>query len=691
MRAKAALPLCLLLLAVRCGDGTKSADAGAMHDAQGPLACTEKCLLSLVAGEPGGAGAANGAAMEARFSGLVDIAGDGQSIYLADGFNGAIRRFNLATGRVDTLAGELGAQSPTFVDGPGAEARFGALFALELLDGLLYATDWNVVDARLRRIDPQSGDVSSVRDSKGEPFRGNGLLSALAADDGVLYVASPTAIWRFAPGPDTIELLAGDTAQSGTDDGAARAARFLFINGLAAVGSSLYVADLCRVRKLDLSSRVVTTAVGSTSFCLTADGSAGTAGFAGLQRLARAAQAPRIFATDTPELFVTPGSSTLTFAPSFGRVRSIATQDFAVRTEAGTLPGPAARVGESGGEASTARLLLPTGLWSASDERLYLASSSALWKLEAGQVTLVAGSAQTPLLLLDGVALAANEETLFVFSQGRAELLQLSLQSGSVAVRASYDEKTFPLRNCRGLVRDGNKLYCADLPALRVYDLATGVLGELLDYRGGSVAPRDLVLDVDGRHLLLSADVVVGQQLEHRIFRVDPSQPGMQPETLHRSQAFSGAKTLAVAAGALYLASSHQLARVDLQTGELSLVAGSTEAGCETGPADRVRFRRLAGMAPDGQGGLYLGDKLCHQIVHLDLKSGATTLVAGSPQLPSHRLGRGASAGIGNPTRLVYAPARRTLYAIDGDEGVVVSLTSPLSQADGGVSDQATP
>ena len=71
----------------------------------------------------GVAGAVDGAASQARFSSPQGIALDGRGfLWIADSGNHTIRRLNLVTGTVDTVAGSAGV--PGGVDGTGGQARF---------------------------------------------------------------------------------------------------------------------------------------------------------------------------------------------------------------------------------------------------------------------------------------------------------------------------------------------------------------------------------------------------------------------------------------------------------------------------------------------------------------------------------------------------------------------------------------
>jgi hypothetical protein len=96
--------------------------------------------LQLVAGHIGGMGSADGIGAAARFNNPRALAYDNGSLYVTDQRNYSIRKIDVATGAVTTLAGS--ALSPGSTDGIGAAARFDHPFGLAA-DGAgnLYVAD----------------------------------------------------------------------------------------------------------------------------------------------------------------------------------------------------------------------------------------------------------------------------------------------------------------------------------------------------------------------------------------------------------------------------------------------------------------------------------------------------------------------------------------------------------------------
>ena len=139
-------------------------------------------------------GFTDGVAQNARFdtpTGLA-LSLDGRFLYVADTNNHRVRRVDLLTQRVDTLAGS---GSNAVQDGPAGEAAFSQPIGLAVdTDGSVYVSE--VFGNDIRRIDPQ-GNVTTVAGSKSKFEDGPGLTAkfnnprglAIDRQRGILYVA----------------------------------------------------------------------------------------------------------------------------------------------------------------------------------------------------------------------------------------------------------------------------------------------------------------------------------------------------------------------------------------------------------------------------------------------------------------------------------------------------------------------
>lgn len=234
---------------------------------------------STVAGRDQTWGAADGVRSDASFQGPTGIAGDGLgNLFVADTFNHALRKIVLATGQVTTFAGAPGASGRD--DGVAAAARFNQPAGL-VSDGLghLYLSD--LANGLIRKVDLATATVSTLAGSSSGSQDGVGgnasfqFLGGLAIDDlGNLFVADGHAVRKIAVDSATVTTLAG-SVQPGTADGVGSAARFTHTSALAADhAGNLFVADsgAHTIRKIVIATARVSTFAGRAGESGTSDG-----------------------------------------------------------------------------------------------------------------------------------------------------------------------------------------------------------------------------------------------------------------------------------------------------------------------------------------------------------------------------------------------------------------------------------
>jgi sugar lactone lactonase YvrE len=181
-------------------------------------------------------------------SGQLFVADSGHDRVLVCGLDGTVRR---------VIGGRKG-----FRDGRSESAAFDMPLGLALDGDQLYVADcWNHA---LRRIDLNSGEVVTVAGT-GEQARrvkeGNGPDSPLnspwdlAIHQGIVYIAMAGShhIWSYSPRSGQIARYAGSGREALADGPLVRAA-FAQPSGLSADGRALYVADseTSAVRAVDL-------------------------------------------------------------------------------------------------------------------------------------------------------------------------------------------------------------------------------------------------------------------------------------------------------------------------------------------------------------------------------------------------------------------------------------------------------
>lgn len=250
---------------------------------------TMTATVTSVAGQPPHFGYVDGAGTstdfstpsQALFNQPQGISTDGKVAYVADRMNHAIRKIDLATHAVTTVAGG----NAGYVDGPALQAAF------YLPSGVLFAPSLNVVfiadtdQSMIRKLDLSSMMVSTIAGSTSPGFAdGVGAAAqfnhpygmAVTKDGKTLYVADVgnNAIRAIDLATNTVTTIAGHNY--GYKDGIGMAAQFYDPTGLAFSPDekTLYITDFNNhlIRKLDLTTMAVTTIAGQPNICGSHDG-----------------------------------------------------------------------------------------------------------------------------------------------------------------------------------------------------------------------------------------------------------------------------------------------------------------------------------------------------------------------------------------------------------------------------------
>lgn len=172
---------------------------------------------------------------------------------------------------VTTLDGKVtavyGDGKPGLKDGTAKAAEFHYPQGLALADDdTLYVADTD--NSALRRIDLKSGVVTTVAGDGKQTYMDDGDQPAakaelntpwdLLAHDGLIYIAmaGQHQLWTYDPKQKTLKHFAG-SGREGIDDGELSEASFAQPSGLTTDGSTLYVADpeASAVRAVDFSGR----------------------------------------------------------------------------------------------------------------------------------------------------------------------------------------------------------------------------------------------------------------------------------------------------------------------------------------------------------------------------------------------------------------------------------------------------
>ena len=240
---------------------------------------------------------------------------DGTNIYVADYRNNMIRKVNIASGAVTTLAGSpagiAGITDSTSNDISGTTATFNLPSAITTDGTYLYVADTG--NNAIRMVDPSNGSVHWVAGSTSGAAGSNDALIGtdarfnqpygITTDGTNLYVADTgnNTIRKIVISTGAVVTLAGAAAAPGSDDSGAdntgASARFNLPTRLTTDGSNLYVTDFNNktIRKVVIATGAVTTIAGIRGTVGVLDGPGLTATF----------NQPNGITTDGTNLYVT--------------------------------------------------------------------------------------------------------------------------------------------------------------------------------------------------------------------------------------------------------------------------------------------------------------------------------------------------------------------------------------------------
>ncbi len=479
-----------------------------------------------------------------------------QTFYIADAGANRILRYTIGDAQMTVLAGGSG---PGYADGLGGAARFSAPRGIALSPDhtTLYIADAN--NDLIRRLDIASGVVTTLAGQPGTAGSQDGIAGAasfcrpwgVALDNAAanLYIADTCSfkIRRLSLPGLAVATLAG-SGQQGGGDGPAASATFLDLHHLALDPHQngtllLYITDGSRIRALTLGTNPTVFTVAGQFNAGHNDGSVQQAAFAIPRDLFAI---PDLNGTNTTSLFIADSNNGLLRQLDLGNpltATNFASVNGKVTTLAGQVPNSGLADGRGTGpnrdQPDVAQFNGPSGI--VTDGTVaYVADAfnSAIRQIDVASSTVstVAGPGYGTN---DGPALSArfNEPSglawnqagglLYIADTGNNEIRKLDLNAKLVTTLAggpahgfqdgSLASTRFDQPSGLAVSADGNTLYVADgnNNAIRKLDLAGGTVSTLA---GGTAGTQDgvgaaarfnypvgLVLDAGGK-LLYVAD-----------------------------------------------------------------------------------------------------------------------------------------------------------------------------------------
>lgn len=216
------------------------------------------------------AGSTQGIGVEARMSQPYSLASDANFVYVPDYFNHRILRVDAISGETSVLAGSHEASGDR--DGYAHMARFNSPNAVDLdHHGNLYVVDYG--NHRIRKVEIATGHVTTIAGSVAGYTDGHGTVAkfngpmglALDKKGQVAYITDPSnrLIRRLDLITGMVSTIAGQYGQIGADDGIGNKARFWYPFGISCdqSGKLLYVADFSAhtIRTIDITTSHVST------------------------------------------------------------------------------------------------------------------------------------------------------------------------------------------------------------------------------------------------------------------------------------------------------------------------------------------------------------------------------------------------------------------------------------------------
>jgi hypothetical protein len=249
------------------------------------------------------AGAVDANGGSARLNFTLGVTSDGKDLYIADTGNHCIRKYEISTGNVTTVAGLCGTSGTS--DGTGSSARFNNPLQISTDGTNLFICDRgnntirkvvisSTVVTTLVGLGGSAGDV----DATGVSARIN-FPNGITTDGNYLYISDRgnNKIKRFLASSGAVTTIAGNGVASAVDNANGLAASLSAPCDSVSTGNVLYFVECGShtLRKIDLTSPFPVTTIAGSGVATSTDGTG----------LAATFNSPHGIETDGTNLFIT--------------------------------------------------------------------------------------------------------------------------------------------------------------------------------------------------------------------------------------------------------------------------------------------------------------------------------------------------------------------------------------------------
>ena len=624
--------------------------------------------ISLLAGSIGGPGDLDGIGAAARFDSPSGVAVDTEgNVYVADANNDTVRKVT-PSGVVTTLAGVSDSWGST--DGKGSAAKFASPSSVAVdSTGNIYVADGS--NHTIRKITP-AGQVSTLAGTAGVRGSDDGISEAarfnfnssnpggIAVDKtGNVYLAdSGNRLIRKISPQGVVTTIAGNTHLVGSVDGIETAVSFDSPSGIAVdAAGNVFVADrgAHTVRKVRPSG-LVTTIAGQTGLAGPTDDMGPAARFS------------------YPSGLAIDAAGTLYVADTGGHIIRKVSPAGQVTTLAGTVRNSGAADG------TAASFNDPSGVAVDATGKVYVADSGNHTLREItpeGRVTTLAGAAAV-WGETNGVGSAARFAAAGAGNVMGYRQMGIALDAtGNVYVPSIFSNSIRKVTPTGEVSTWAGPTYDPSDPLYRYWEGSTDGTGPLASFRGPAAVAADqagnLYVADTGNNTVrkITADGVV-TTLAGEVKSCCESKDGLGQAAL-----FAGPNGIAVdTAGNVYVADVIRIGesrgpdngaiRKITSTGLVTTLAGRRDSTGQTVDAagSPTNFGRLAGVALDRAGNIYVADQSKH-VIRKITPSGVATTLAGTAGVRGHADGVGGAATFSSPTSVAVDTAGN-VYVSDG-------------------------